>query len=93
MTPLRIADKYRLTQEVTPAGNILAITLSSTILFSGYLATMFSMIQERYQLPGYIKRLVPISLLLITVVIGWRPALQEMKSEHQERGSKTAPTR
>ena len=93
MTPLRIADKYRLTEEVTPAGTILAVTLSSTILFSGYLATIFSMIQERYQMPDYLKRLLPITLILLSIMIGWKPAIQEMKNEHKERDNSTSRAR
>ena len=36
LTPLRIADKYRLTQEVTPAGTIIATNICLTYLISSY---------------------------------------------------------
>lgn len=36
LTPLRVADKYRLTQEVTPAGTIIATNLCLTGLMTAY---------------------------------------------------------
>ena len=36
LTPLRIADKYRLTQEVTPAGTIIATNLCLTYLICSF---------------------------------------------------------
>ena len=46
LTPLRIADKYRLTQEVTPAGTILATTLLLTCLFCNFFGTVLRKIDD-----------------------------------------------
>ena len=40
-------------------------------------------------MPDYLKRLVPITLVLLAIIIGWKPAIQEMKNEHKERDSTT----
>ena len=49
MTPLRIADKYRYTQEVTPAGTIVAVTLVLTCLSCLFIRTSVEYMFQFYQ--------------------------------------------
>ena len=50
LTPLRIADKYRLTQEVTPAGTIIATNLCLTGLLTAYARSNIHSVFKRYKL-------------------------------------------
>ena len=80
MTPLRIADKYRLTQEVTPAGTLISTVLCCVCLLSAYIGAIFNHIFLYNKASEPVKRLCPIILLIVTVIIIFKPSIKEARS-------------
>ena len=85
LTPLRIADKYRLTQEVTPAGTILACVLCMASVIGGYVGSVLRFLYLQFGLPEFLNRLVPITLLVVAGILAYRPARRELREELQAR--------
>ena len=79
LTPLRIADKYRLTQEVTPAGTILATTLCLTYLFCNFFGTLLRKIDKEFEISEPVKRCIPMGLIVVVLVFSWSPSIKEFR--------------
>ena len=88
MTPLRIADKYRITQEVTPAGTILAVNLVISSLISQYLRRFLIFVFSTYGVPLGYSRILLIVLLSFSVAIIIKPSLKEIKQTKKQRLAK-----
>ena len=85
LTPLRIADKYRITQEVTPAGTIIAINLLVSSVLSEYIRRFAERIyvSRGYDL-SYLK-IVSIILGVVAVAFSFKHAVKEFKMERYRR--------
>ena len=79
LTPLRIADKYRATQEVTPAGTIYAVNTVFSALISSYIRIIIMKGFNIHEAKDPIQRLFPPAFLAIAIAVGARPALREYR--------------
>lgn len=82
-TPIRIADQYRFSQELTPAGTLIAVILVNTMLFSSGLRICFQgLINESDMNPTY-ARLIPLAFLVLSFVVVRMAAYQEFKDSKE----------
>ena len=91
LTPLLIADKYRLTQEVTPAGTIIATNICLTYMICSFVRGMLDYcLYTRLEVTITSQRWVPIVLVALAIALGWKKAMAECRAEREQRRLRTA---
>ena len=79
VTPLRLADKYRITQEVTPAGTIYAINITIATLVSCYVRFIIFNSLKLRDAPAFVQRMLPLGLVALAMAICFKPAVHEYR--------------
>ena len=80
LTPIKIATKYRATQEVTPAATVIASVMSVQFILSKFiLAIIHARLQE--QDSPYLLEVLPIILYLIAVPFIYSSVREEISSQ------------
>ena len=80
LTPIRIATKYRLTQEVTPAATIVATTIASTYMTSKAIRYLIKGSLLFYDFP-YVMVIIPMSLHIIAMIFLSKFLCEEWREE------------
>lgn len=90
LTPLRIADKYRPTQEVTPAGTIIALNLCITQLVCLVVRSLVSdLLVLKLHASVSIQRLAPVVFLILVIVLVATHAFREYILNREMRNDMT----
>ena len=76
LTPLRIADKYRLTQELTPAGTIISLNLVVTCLACNYIRSI--VLNFTIDASEPVQRIIPICMMVVAIIVSYKPAVIEL---------------
>ena len=74
LTPTRIADKHRFTQEVNPAGTIITMVLCISEIVSAVFTAVILGILEAFDADWHVQRLIAVVILVIAIITFWSAA-------------------